>query len=539
MIIWTLSIFKAYSQTNLLTDPVLIESYQFNDPTLDDSKRDIFFDFSEIKNSTENTKLDILQCVNFFGVRLDPFLLYNLRDASWNKNINVTNFEPFPNNFYFASSTIKYKGVISLKMRNINPQKNDVVVLRDDAVQVYWNVNYTISGTLKQNIPLSGGSILIKGNYDADDNVEDVIIYTNPNLKIYKNLSSGLLDSSPLPNQINVGNLSTFPEIISAQINGQTFPQSQYSDPFGANKYDIIVKDDQNIRIYLNDNNNNAYLSQTISTGIQLYSMAVGDINNDGYNDIIYCGNNILKIHLNNPTSGINPSPDIVISNSNLGTIKAVGIGDFNSDGMNDLVLGLNYAVSIFLNTAEQNYFNNNPTQTISGNNFISESKGIRVVDLYNQGGLAVIVKGTGPISENILTPWEYDQLYRFNAIERNPAPAPAIVYKSSQYQGGLLRPKIYMYSKGERDFIKYRIYKQSPNTNNILVQIAETTNNTYVDYTEFITASTNGDQATIHNCFYKVRVIDATNKESNNSSYLGYTVGGIPTCIACEDGIG
>jgi len=533
----TFTTLKVYSQSNYLFEPVWVESFSFNDPTHTDEKRDIFFDLSEVKNPSENTKLDILQCVNFDALRPAPNPPRNLRDASWYKNINSPNFESFPNNFYNASSTIKYKGVVFLKMRNANPQKNDVVVLRDDAVQVYWNINNTISGTLQQNIPLSGGTILIKGVYDADDNVEDAIIYANPNIKIYKNLSTGLLTSTPLPSVINVGNLGAFPVIISAQINGQTFPFNQFSDPFGDNKFDVIIKDDQNIRVYMNDNQNNTNLSQTISAGIQLSSLAVADINNDGYNDIIYSGNNILKIHLNLAGTGINSVPDLTISNNNFETVKAIGVADLNNDGWNDLVLGLIYKVKIFINNGQQTYFNNDPTEIITSNNFLTDSKEIRIADLYNKGSLAVLITGTGPIATNSLPPYEFETLYRFNAVNENPAPAPPIIYKSTQFQGGLLRPKIFMYHRGEKDFQRFKIYKRSPSTNNVLVPIAETSDFFYVDNSEYITESTNGEQATVFNCYYSVKEVDNTNLESILSYSLGYTVGGIPSCLACADG--
>jgi hypothetical protein len=92
--------------------------------------------------------------------------------------------------------------------------------------------------------------------------------------------------------------------------------------------------------------------------------------------------------------------------------------------------------------------------------------------------------------------------MYRYNPETTDAVPAPPIQFRSIVLKGGIYRPRLYMYDRGDRDFNKFRIYKRTPRLPDSLVYMGETTSNIFVDTTEYITEDPEGQHPTTFNLY-------------------------------------
>lgn len=74
--------------------------------------------------------------------------------------------------------------------------KKDYVIARGNGLQVHWNSNDSITG-VKQLITGLNPIKIESGSFNREDNTEDVAITDGSNIKIFKNLSNGSLETSP------------------------------------------------------------------------------------------------------------------------------------------------------------------------------------------------------------------------------------------------------------------------------------------------------------------------------------------------------
>ena len=82
-----------------------------------------------------------------------------------------------------------------------------------------------------------------------------------------------------------------------------------------------------------------SYTSQTISTITSGYNMCIVDMNGDGKDDIVGVSNNNLRVHFQG-IGGTFTVSDFPIAGSSLMPNWSIAAGDFNKDGYNDLMLG-------------------------------------------------------------------------------------------------------------------------------------------------------------------------------------------------------
>jgi hypothetical protein len=121
---------------------------------------------------------------------------------------------------------------------------------------------------------------------------------------VYRNSNADTLISSPL---LTIS--ASAGKIVVAQMN-QTIhaPQNPYD------RSDIVAFDGKEISIYYNSNNNQFDTLQVVSGNDNINDIAVGDINNDGWNDLVvgyFASTPELEVYLNDGHGRLETSPRI------------------------------------------------------------------------------------------------------------------------------------------------------------------------------------------------------------------------------------
>ncbi|MFZ1320157.1 MAG: T9SS type A sorting domain-containing protein [Ignavibacteria bacterium] len=160
------------------------------------------------------------------------------------------------------------------------------------------------------------------------------------------------------------------------------------------------------------------------------------------------------------------------------------------------------------------------------------------IADVYNKGGLAVLYSNFGDVqalTEND-PPNEIEQLVRINASDSDAVPAPAYLFEDYAQSDTIYHPKLLLFNRGDRDFLKYRIYKKNWVTYHYYL-FDSTTSDEYIDTTEdLLYVNTDPVDPPPDNLFYYAVAVDNSNKVSITSdtiSYVGYV------CPFCQGEIG
>ncbi|TBX65789.1 T9SS type A sorting domain-containing protein [Flavobacterium silvisoli] len=89
------------------------------------------------------------------------------------------------------------------------------------------------------------------------------------------------------------------------------------------------------------------YTTQTLSTINSTYNICVVDMNNDNLDDIVGVSSNNLRIHFQGSTPNAFTVTDFPITGANYMPGWSMAAGDYNKDGFNDLALGNTNGLSI------------------------------------------------------------------------------------------------------------------------------------------------------------------------------------------------
>ena len=481
----------------------------------------VYFDLSEINTNY----LDIATTLTMWDIG------YTMsRKGNWNSNIGNGSFGALNNDYIneivSGHDNIYLNGTIFVKLRDA-VQKKDLVVVRTDKLSVFWNDNNSIT-TSKQDIASGNGNKISKGNFYREHSRNDVAIVNGGIVRIYKNLGNGYLNTSYT--QINAGG-SNIAKL--GQINEALWPYRLYTNPNNTNKTDLVVADGNDLKIYINDNNNNVSHEQTIQvSGNGIKDICISDVNNDFYNDIIVVGKDYntaeyyLKVYLNY-SGEIESTPTTeIITNNFISWDALVTTADFNRDGWNDILTGSNdERIAIWINTQSGSLFEETPDQSMTGAPYNSIYQ-IKAADTYeNKGGLALFVsKTTGGIDGG-----NYSLKY-YNPVTPDANPLPSVIFGSVHTQGGYNRPKITIYNRGDRDYSYYKIYKMRPgNLDYVFLADLSPGVNEYIDYTEII-YSGKGTPINGQKINYKVKTVDLTAHLSVFSNRVWFWIeGSIP----------
>ncbi|HMQ70649.1 MAG TPA: FG-GAP-like repeat-containing protein [Ignavibacteria bacterium] len=519
------------SQSYSLKQPVMVPFYRGT--IVSNTSIDIFWDVSEINN--DNTKQDLALGLSQFGYTPFPFAEYNYVVGNWYKNLNDSNFnEENPNIRFINQSSNAITGLIFAKLSSDPGVNKELVVTRGDGkIYKFDNSGGAISTTESQTIYTSNGTVEAVGNFTNDNN-EDIAIISGGDVKIYKSLGNGSLDTNAAYTLSGV----SANKVLLSQISSYIYPHSVINGTT-SNKDEIIIRTGTNIKIYLNDNSNGTSTVTTINGLDQFTEFKTADVNNDGLNDLIttsYADG--IKIFLN--SSGI-ISISAFYTNNAYNNSRIIESADFDKDGWNDIVITTQDSLKIFLNSYGS--FSQTPSYSLLSN--LTYLKGIKLLvkDLQNEGGLSVLFSGTldinapsNPYYPNE-APYDDEDLIRFNPVTSDAVPAPPIQFRSIIYKNGFYRPRLYLYNRGDRDFNKFRIYKRTARLPDSLVYMGETTSNSFIDTTEYIIINNSEPSNPVYNCFYFSTCTDFTSHESIHSDTAEYQVGDDPVYESYEEG--
>lgn len=126
------------------------------------------------------------------------------------------------------------------------------------------------------------------------------------------------------------------------------------------------------------------YTTQTVNTINSTYNLGVVDMNNDHKDDIVGVSSNNLRIHYQVPTAGSFTPTDFAFTNVSNMPNWSLAAGDYNKDGYNDIVLGGGNGLSILRsNSTGTGYTGITPGQYI----FCQRTN---FADLNNDGNLDI-----------------------------------------------------------------------------------------------------------------------------------------------------
>jgi hypothetical protein len=481
----------------------------------------VYFDLAEIDNSL----LTVSSGANAWRTLQQDYW----RLGTWTHNNGNGSFSGLTT--YYTdqpgySNIRNVKGFVFVDV--LGDSKKDVVMLKDNTLQVHQNQSNTISGVV-QDITSGAGSYMDAGSFNYQDNYPDVVVTDGYHIKIFRNNKPNGLD----PNFWGPFNI-TSPKVKIRQIDDKAYESGYYQiDP--NNRADLIVYNGSTLQVYLNNNNNgiNGTPFASFDVGFPINDIEVADFTDDGYNDIVAVGgaslNFTAKVFKNGNGYGILQDPIYtLVSSTYLYYSPLVTASDVNRDGLNDLIfVSLQGNTSLFINKrlTSPTFFEQTPDQNFLVGGFAEQINQIKTADIYNGGGIALFYSCTGTASA-------YYGVKAVNALNSDPPPVPPILQGELFQDGPVYRPWIRLNKRGERDFLRYDIYKLSPSTGGLEILIAQTTADNFIDYSEYVTIS--GEDSHVYNCYYYAKMVDQTSHVSANSKLAYYTVGGIPTCPDC-----
>jgi hypothetical protein len=274
----------------------------------------------------------------------------------------------------------------------------------------------------------------------------------------------------------------------------------------------------------MNNNDNTLGSPQSHTVGFTISSIAVGDFDNNNFNDIIIGGSSTVKIfpNTNGTINWTSPLWTVSVSLSS----PIVLVGDMGTptdpnriDGWVDVVVsGYEAPVKIFANT--QGAFSSTPQQSFQSGLPYSGVGKMTLADIQNTGGLSfVYTHSSTPIGQPTT------MMIRTNKHTGNPAPAPpkgVAVAATPPDPYGYRYPKVTWAPNGERDINGYDVWRRIVSAtdcgNGVWYYLASVNGSTW-EYTDgSIGTAGLGNQCTAE---YKVLAKDAANNLSDFSAVV------------------
>lgn len=445
------------------------------------------FDLEDVDN---DNYLDITFGLsrNFYGLHLNQlYVRWNDGSGGFVNNTNyTTDYDYFIKDLAYGNLR--------------NSIDRDPVAVYEDRTEVMWNINNTLS--LQQN-NLPGGASISLGKI-TDDIYDDLALYTGSEIKIFINNWSGTFYTSPL-------------QTIYEQPVYMQLVDLHRTNSF----YDLVTLtygEEESILLKIRNNVSGQFGTPfTIDLGGYVQKVIMGDVNYDDYPDLVVVRNDgKLRIHINQE-GNISGNYSYEVTNNDFFDyyVGPIAIGDMNNDGWNDLVITrIEGWLGIWINQKTGNLFTSAPHQTIDPFLPYSSNHTLKLADIENTGGLSVLFTSNGGIIGG-----EYNALHVFRH-DGNPSPAPPKRLVVSASAGS--HPYLTWNANTERDLDEYWIYKKIGGGEwNYLTS----TQNTYFeDENETVLV---GNYANETYAYYKLKAVDISNNQSDYSNTASIKIKG------------
>lgn len=388
-----------------------------------------FSDFIEISGNVSNIKY-------FLTEDLDNDGNYEIINSSSEKNLSVFTLNSTTNNYIETIIDINMNPAYVVKIRDLdNDGKKDII---SGFNSVVWNKNYgnnIFSSPLLISYDI-GNLVTDLGFYDFNqDGFLDIIAGRQDKLELYKNNSGtnfslekvipleyfverielndinmdGIIDilishnsgPNPISKIINDGNFNfqDIEPIYSNSGNGYKAYSFKSADIDNDGDNDIVVGE-KNVSklIWLKNDGSGNFVNNSIKSSVACSDIDIGDVNNDGYIDIVTSGDpdygdsdlHFFKNTLNNESN----TPTFKEIKVDTQSLQSVLLGDLNNDNYLDIIGTIfapsknNESISCYLYNGNQF---ENKIDIESTQNQGSLDKNASLGDLNNDGKLDVV----------------------------------------------------------------------------------------------------------------------------------------------------
>lgn len=198
------------------------------------------------------------------------------------------------------------------------------------------------------------------------------------------------------------------------------------------NRLDLILMGmdevtDPSFTIYLNTEN--GFEPHQILDGVTFGSLNYADFNADGYQDLVVAGtmgaSKVLRVYWNDGEGNFNDYTDLEIPLTNNSGTRSIGTGDLNNDGYYDIVIfgeesSLNHKVYLYTYNPGTGGFDlyEDPTGLLN----IGASANVQLLDFNNDNSLDILVSGMTYIDGSLES---VTKLFKNNSSVSNEAPTP------------------------------------------------------------------------------------------------------------------
>ncbi len=272
----------------------------------------------------------------------------------------------------------------------------------DYGTTIYWRIRPVFSGQngeevfgtfspIQSFIPLRRSEFAAQVGYATGD---------YPNSIAVGDLNGDGKADIAVANQGNSSVVSTVSVLLSNN-NGTFEPKVDYptgnnprsvaiGDLNGDGKADLAVTNQGlvsatggTVSVLLNNGNGTFAVKKDYQAGSGPWSVAIGDLNGDGKEDLAVGGqNSYVSIYLNNNNITFQPKVDYLVE----GGAQSLKIGDLNNDGRADLAMASIRSLSVMLNNGNGNF---SKTYYTLGSNYTSS---VAIGDLNGDGKLDIAI---------------------------------------------------------------------------------------------------------------------------------------------------